>query len=105
MIKVNSLICVYLQNPREKFWGRLYELDQRGIQFIGVDFKSFDDWCHELGRGEEATIYSSNLFIPANRIEKIVLDEDQGAYQSFAERFRQRTGQEVVKHLPLSDTD
>ncbi len=100
MIKINSFVCVYLQNPREKFWGRLYEFDAKGIQIVGIDFKSFNDWCIELDSDDETTICPSTIYIPAWRIEKIVLDETQGVYLSFLENFRQKTEREIDPYFP-----
>ena len=100
MIKKNSLVCLYLQNPKEKFWGRLYEISQHGIFFIGIEIKSFNDWCREIAAEEEITIYPTNFFIPNWRLEKIVLDENQGIFQSFEQQFIEQTGLKVQTYLP-----
>ncbi len=101
MIKINSLVFIYLQNPREKFFGRLYELNPHGLHFIGIDQKTFDDWCREINNEEEPTIFPSTSFIPIWRIEKLVLDETQGVFLSFSATFQQKTDLEIESYLPL----
>ncbi|OQY27415.1 MAG: hypothetical protein B6244_10610 [Candidatus Cloacimonetes bacterium 4572_55] len=98
---MNSLVCVYLQNPREKFFGRLHELSVQGVQFVGIDIKSFDDWCYELVEEDEKNIFPSALYVPSWRIEKIVLDESQGVLKSFSENFYQRTDQKIELYFPI----
>ncbi len=100
MFEKNTLVCIYLQNPHEKFWGRLYQHDVLGIHFVGIEIQSFKDWCRELSTPQEAAIFPTNLFIPTWRIEKIVLDESQGVFQSFADQFLVETGLNIADYLP-----
>ena len=44
-----------------------------------------------------------NMFVPLFRVERIFLDEPAGTVKSYAQRFAQVVGREVVDYLQLSD--
>ena len=52
----NSLVIVNLVNPKEKFFGTLLALSAAGVTMRAVNLDSFEDWIHQIARGEEAEI-------------------------------------------------
>ena len=99
MIGPNSIVILYLKEPREKVWGLLLSLDQAGVVVRGISLDSFDDWCHELAKGESQFLGLSEVFYPYTRVEKIQLDEEGGSSPSFSERFRKIVGKDVREFL------
>ena len=96
-----SLVIVNLVNPKEKLFGVLLSLSPAGLTMRGINLESFDDWVRQLARGEEPNIDLITMFIPLFRVERIFLDEAQGAIPSYAQRFEEVVGMPVPKHLRL----
>jgi ABC-type uncharacterized transport system fused permease/ATPase subunit len=67
----------------------------------GINLDSFDDWLRQLARGEEPNIDLITMFIPLPRVERIFLDEAQGAIPSFAQRFENTVGMSLLEHLQV----
>jgi len=88
-------VLAYLREPQEKLWGILRSLDGSGLVLEGIDLTSFDDWIAQIERGEESAVGPSVVFVPALRLEKILLDRPSGELPSLAQRFQQRTGRRV----------
>lgn len=86
----SAFVLVTLGNPREKFWGRLFELDLRGIVLCGVLLDSFDDFVRQLRNGEAAIPVT--IFYPMHRVQSVELEPSDGPVPSLLERFRQETG-------------
>jgi hypothetical protein len=86
----SAFVLATLADPREKFWGRLLDLDQRGIVLCGVPLDSFDDFIRQLRAGEAAVPVT--VFYPMQRVHSIELERFDGPVPSLAERFRQETG-------------
>jgi len=86
----SAFVLATLADPREKFWGRLLDLDQRGIVLCGVPLDSFDDFIRQLRAGEAAVPVT--VFYPMQRVHSIGLERFDGPVPSLAERFRQETG-------------
>jgi hypothetical protein len=97
----HSLVIVNLINPKEKFFGMLLSLSPAGVTMRGINLESFDDWVRQLVRGEEVNIDLITMFIPLFRVERIFLDEAQGAIPSYAQRFEEVVGTTLQKHLRL----
>ncbi len=95
----NSLVIVNLVNPKEKFFGTLLALSAAGVTMRAVNLDSFEDWIHQIARGEEAEIEMMTMFAPLFRVERIFLDEPAGAIQSYAQRFEQVVGRSVQEYL------
>ncbi|TKJ33914.1 hypothetical protein CEE39_03260 [bacterium (candidate division B38) B3_B38] len=100
MIEKNSLVVAYLKEPREQIWGVLLSLDQSGVVIKGISLESFDDWCRQVAKGEES-IGLSEMFIPALRVVKILLDEKVGNLPSFSEKFQKMVGMDIPEWLGL----
>jgi hypothetical protein len=95
-----SPVVINLQNPREKVWGILLSIEVAGVNVMGIDLNSFEDWSRAVARGDE-TMGLSTIFLPMHRVERIHLDENIGGIQSCAEIFQSRVGKDVWSHLGL----
>jgi hypothetical protein len=100
----NALVIVNLVNPKEKFFGMLRALSAAGVTMRAVNLDSFDDWMHQIARGEERDIEMIAMFVPLFRVERIFLDEPAGSVQSYSQRFESVVGRTVAEHLRL-DSD
>jgi hypothetical protein len=98
-----SLVILNLVNPKEKFFGVLNALSAAGVTIRAVNLDSFDDWMHEVARGEEQNIELITMFVPLFRVERIFLDEPAGTIKSYAQRFEAVVGMTVAQYLGLSD--
>lgn len=97
-IRPGACVIVSLQEPKEKFWGLLEEINAAGVFLRGIDLSSFDELLSMLSRGDEG-IYPASMFFPLRRLERILLDESAGNIQSLAQHFEQRTGLQVTEFL------
>ena len=97
----SSLVIVNLVNPKEKFFGVLRALSAAGVTMRAVNLDSFEDWIHQIARGEESEIEMITMFAPLFRVERIFLDEPAGTIQSYAQRFEQVVGRSVQDYLGL----
>ena len=97
----NALVLVNLVNPKEKFFGVLRSLSGAGVTMRAMNLDSFDDWIHQIARGEESEIEMITMFVPLFRVERIFLDEPAGAIRSYAQRFQDVTGRTVEDYLDL----
>lgn len=104
-ISAGSVVIVNLQQPREKFLGLLLKLDSLGAQLRGIDLNSFDDLVNQAAAGSTDDGFGpvlSTMFIPAIRIERILLDEPAGTLPSCGQRFHDRTGIDFTEFLRSS---
>jgi hypothetical protein len=93
---------VNLSEPREKFWGLMDEITAAGISLRGIDLNSFDELLRMLLRGETG-IYPATVFFPLRRIERILLDENNGSLPSLRTQFEERTGKRFQDWLNGDD--
>jgi hypothetical protein len=93
MAKIEPCECVILvlQNPREKFWGVLGEINQSGIFVRGIDLNAFEDFVRSIN-SNELFMGLSDVFFPMWRVERLTRDENSLGLPSMAEQFLQRTG-------------
>lgn len=84
-----SMVVITLANPREKFWGKLLALASEGMSICGIEVHSFDDLISLVKGGE---VFSSVVFFPMHRVERVELDLPNGNIPSLSERFTSRTG-------------
>jgi hypothetical protein len=98
MIHPGSFVIVNLQNPKEKFWGMLVELGAHGIQMLGLDLNSFEDWTRMIvanGRNIGMTM----MFLPMWRVERISLDQTVDDLLSLEAQFELRVGMSIRQYL------
>jgi hypothetical protein len=103
MISPGSIVILSLQNPREKIWGVMLGINHFGITLRGIDVYSFDDWTRSIANQNESAIGLSTMFVPMIRVEKVVLDENNGAFKSFSEQFKERVGHDVLEFLNIPE--
>ncbi|HEX2835135.1 MAG TPA: hypothetical protein VHW00_19125 [Thermoanaerobaculia bacterium] len=96
-----SLVIVNLINPKEKFFGMLRALSAAGMTMRAINLDSFDDWIHQIARGEDCDIEMVTMFVPLFRVERIFLDEPVGMIKSYTQRFEEVVGQTVPQYLGL----
>ncbi len=95
-----EFVILHLRGPTEKFWGLLVELSALGVILRGLNVGSFDDWVAQA-RTEEETIGLSTMFVPMQRVERLFLDEQVGAVESYSQRFERQVGVSVEEFLDL----
>ncbi len=67
---------VYLNGPREKYWGILYRNTSVGIWLTGTGLSTVQDWLDQQGRpADDPLPLLTTTFFPMHRVEKIALDE------------------------------
>ena len=96
-LKAPSVVIVYLQNPRERYWGIVQALDATGLVLRGTDLNSFDDWVRQAGTGEPPE--ASTLFFPLARVEKVLVDAPAGPAPSLQQQFEARVGRPLLTFL------
>lgn len=97
-IQPGACVIVSLQEPKEKFWGVIEEVNAAGVFLRGIDLNSYEESLRLLARGEEG-VYPASVFFPLRRVERILLDETNGQAQSLVERFEERTGMRMADFL------
>jgi len=98
-MKLNSIVIVNLQGPRERFFGRLLDIATAGVTVRGIDLNAFEDWMNHITYREESGVQPTTIFFPLHRIEKIIMDEGIGAIPSLAGTFLTKVGSAVEDHL------
>jgi len=91
-------VVVYLQSPKERFWGVLREIAAWGVTVEGIELSSFEAWLSGAASGE-VTCGASTAMFPLHRIERILLDRPSGGAESLEERFRARAGTSLAAFL------
>ena len=86
----DGFVVATLANPREKFWGRLLEIDLRGAVLCGIPVDSFEDFVRQLRAGEAAVPVVT--FFPMHRLQSMEEERGDGALPSLSERLRRETG-------------
>jgi hypothetical protein len=98
VIGEESIVVLYLTNPREQYWGRLDSLTAVGVQLRGLVLNMVEEWARDIVN-EHNSMGPSTVFFPMARVEKIFLDEDAGAAESVRAGFRRITGDDPLRHL------
>lgn len=108
-LQPGSLVIMHLHSPTEKLWGVLQELNAVGVVVRALNVSSFDDWMAQAASGEPPIIGLAAMFVPLLRVERIFLDEQVGAVESYSQRFERRVGTSVWQFIesvpPLSAGD
>jgi hypothetical protein len=92
-----TIVVITLNNPREKFWGVILELNPSGVSVRGIDLNSFDDFA-DMVRSGEPTVPGA-VFFPMHRVERLEIDAPSGSIPSLAGRFAARTGTQAATIL------
>ncbi len=99
MIGPDSIVLVYLREPKERVWGVLRRLDPMGVTVEGFDVDGFDPWLRSVEAGADGREQMSEMFFPMARLERILLDRRSAGAPSLAERFAERMGVEVLDYV------
>ncbi|NNE67950.1 MAG: hypothetical protein HKN33_15405 [Pyrinomonadaceae bacterium] len=87
-----SVVIAVLQNPREKVFGVLNEINSAGLSIRGIDLNYFDEWTVAIKNGEPQLPMQDNFF-PMWRIERVTIDVGAEGLPSMSELFQKKTGQ------------
>lgn len=90
-IETGETVIIVMQNPREKIFGILHEINSAGVFVRGIDLDYFDEWTQAIKNGEQY-LPMQDSFYPMWRVERISRDESTDTFSSMAEQFEQRTG-------------
>lgn len=99
MFEPSAIVLVHLANPSEKFWGVLQRLDSTGVVLQGINVSSFEEWMIQASRDEPPTLGLATMFLPLFRVERMFLDEQIGAVESYRQRFETRVGIPIERYL------
>jgi hypothetical protein len=99
VIAPDSIVLVYLREPKERVWGILRRLDAVGVTVEGFDVDGFDAWLRAVVAGADGGEQMSEIFFPMPRVERILLDRPSAGVPALAERFAERMGLSVLDYL------
>lgn len=91
-----ALAVVYLQSPRERLLAQLVAIDAVGLTFDGLELDAWDSWLTQVAHGENGPIRPSRQFVPMQRVEKLIADQDSPELPSLARQFRTRTQRDLA---------
>lgn len=95
-----AIVILYLQNPRERYWGVVQAIDATGIVVKGADLGSFDGWVGQVAAGEKGP-EPSIVFFPLLRVEKVLVDAAAGDAPTLSEQFERRVGRSILSYLAI----
>lgn len=95
-IETGEVVIAVLQNPREKVFGVLHEINAAGIFIRAIDLNYFDEWARAI-KNDELHLSMQDSFYPMWRVERISRDEHSDVMPSMAEQFEQRTGLKITE--------
>jgi len=98
-MKLGSIVVVNLVSPVQRFFGSLIDLNPAGITIRGIDLDTFEDWTNQVSGTEESGVQPATTFFPLYRIEKMILDENNGAIPSLSNVFLARVGSPLEEYL------
>jgi len=87
-----QLVVAVLENPRQKFWGRILGLEAAGLVIRGVDLAPWEELLVLVKNGQGDQVALGTRFLPLHRVESIYVDEPSSGAQSMGEIFQERTG-------------
>jgi len=100
-MQVDSIVIVSLVSPREKVWGQLTLLEQKGVTVRGIDLDAFDDFIRQVVKQEDTAIGLNTVFFPMHRVERIMADEPSGSIPSLSQRFQEKVGLTIQEYLGM----
>lgn len=90
-IETGESVIIILNNPREKLFGVLHEINASGVFLRAIDLNYFDEWTRAIANGEQY-LPMQDYFLPMWRVERLTRDESSAGLLSLTEQFSQRTG-------------
>ena len=104
-VAVGTVVTVHLADPSEKLWGVVMQMDTLGLVLRGINLSTFDDWMAEAASSERPSIGLATMFLPMRRVERVFVDEQVGAVESYCQRFERRVGVSIWSYLGLPEGD
>jgi hypothetical protein len=98
-IEPGDVVLAHMVGPAEKYLGILVALEPVGITVRAVSLSSFDSWMRELAGEGSVTLGPATMFFPLHRVERLFLDEEVGAVESYGRRFHRIVGRKLEEHL------
>jgi hypothetical protein len=98
-------VVLYLQNPKEKFWGVLLAFLSSGVMVRGIDLVAFEDWMRQEAQGTDPLLGLTTVFYPMTRVERVERDETVGAAISYSDRFALTVGRTVQQAIGFAALD
>ena len=95
-IETGESVIIVMQNPREKIFGVLHDINAAGVFVRGIDLGYFDEWTMAI-KNSEQYLPMQNSFYPMWRVERISRDESSHGILSMAEQFEQRTSLKITE--------
>ncbi|MGI8545405.1 MAG: hypothetical protein ACR2MD_18270 [Aridibacter sp.] len=94
-IETGESVIIIMQNPREKIFGVLHEVNSAGVFVRGIDLEYFEEWTTAIKNGEQF-LPMQDAFYPMWRLERLSRDENSYGMLSMAEQFEQKTGLKIA---------
>ncbi len=94
-IETGESVIIIMQNPREKIFGVLHEVNSAGVFVRGIDLEYFEEWTTAIKNGEQF-LPMQDAFYPMWRLERLSRDESSYGMLSMAEQFEQKTGLKIA---------
>jgi hypothetical protein len=97
-LKPPQVVILYLQAPRERYWGLVRAIDATGVVIQGGELGGFDAWMRQVAEGGPNTV-PSTVFFPLGRVEKVLVDSPSGEAPSLGQQFERRIGRTLAAYL------
>jgi hypothetical protein len=97
-LKSPEVVILYLQSPRERYWGVVRAIDATGVVIQGGELGGFDAWVRQVAEGAP-NASASTIFFPLNRVEKVLVDSPAGDAPSLGQQFERRIGRTLATYL------
>ena len=98
-MKPGEIVVVHLQNPPEKYWGLLLDVQPFALTLRCLNVATFEDWTRSIARETEPSLGLATIFFPMTRVERMSLDERVGEVESMSESFERSVGESVMGYL------
>jgi len=93
------LVVVVLNDPREKYWGKLEGLEMAGIAIRGFDISQWEQVIAFVRAGEMDQVPLGTKFFPMHRVETMYADEAESGVESLGDEFLRRAGMDPLEFL------
>ena len=97
-LKPPQVVILYLQSPRERYWGLVRAIDGTGVVIQGGELGGFDAWVRQVAEGAP-NCAPSTVFFPLGRVEKVLVDDPSGEAPSLGQQFERRIGRTLAAYL------
>lgn len=92
----NQFAILYLHSPKEYLFGKVLSFETSGVIFRGFPLDHLEAFKYQF-KNNDPNVFFQTCFYPLYRVERMALDEKQGALPSVLE--------EILKTSRLSEED